>query len=1478
MRTFLPLSLLIASLLLPALATAQTTLEIPVDWIVYSGIHPTGRSCGAILVVEFDDTPDASRYTLFYLDNGRQVTRSGPPFDDRPLFPAYTNPNPTPEGRHRFSITGIHRSVNPNLTTCDPSDLIAGREALIGTRFQNWRMVVLLDNDPPTADFTWEESTTTPLTIDFDASASSDPEDQPLSYEWGFGDGTTGQGEQPSHTYTDAGTYTVALTVRDDVGQEDTHTERVIVEDKRLQYTLTAKPDTVNLGEQITVQLIVENTSPVTMTEVKLDGTLEATSDDGGEVALASGPEPPMLTLEAQQKDTLRWMYDTVAEGTVSFSVAGQVVGTDPDGKTVEAKGQAGCAFGKQGGLQAGCPVLIQVTYAVNSVADRAQRPGLQGCNTGETIERDGEEEPECTLRAAIAALNARASSASITFDIPGTGPHTIAVNALLPPIEKTTEIDATTQAGGVRLVAGAGVTGDGLVLKGTGSVVKGLNIAGFAGGGAGLVLAGAGGHSVEGCFIGLDASGGGTAGNEVGIRVESDGNTIGGEAEGQGNEVSVSVNAGILVTTAAGEVLISGNRLYANQGAGIQVDAGVAASAKASSGGIRIEGNRTEDNKQGGILVRNRPGVSIGGIDQDPGEPPGNWIEDGLLLIDAVNARIWANRITNRQASLEQGTALVVRGGEGNVIGGLLGEGNLIHGTGQGDGMLIDEANQTRIEGNLIGTDGTKAMPNNHGIVDRGSNTLILDNHISGNRASGIFVNHDAESVTLIEGNVIGLDDIGEFALPNGKHGIEVQKGIVKIGGNRAGEACETPCNLISGNTEDGIFFHGEDSDFSEVLGNFIGVTDDGQRPEGNGGSGIVAQAKMTIGGPSNAYLSTCNGACNIIAGNSRDGIRTFTTGDAVQINRDVEAVTINGGGAEGVVVQGNYIGRGLLSPETPAGSELGNRANGIALGAGTTGTLIGGDGANRGNVIVRNRGAGVLVAPGFDDELGVGIFGEGNTIRKNRIFLNGGLAIDISGTWLLNAGSGTSLDPGVTDPSNDDDRPNAATAPVFLLGAAASSSAVSLTWIWRGGTSTPPGAYLIDYYASPYCTGYTGDAYTPVYSEVRQLPLAESPFVTSVPQSPGSPYFTATATAPDGSTSELFNCIAIGTDAVVVPLIDGATAEGPGAQVTPTANGAQGKTTADLGVLYVTRHDTAPGGPFLESSAKTPGAAVIIPQSTRGGYWQLGTAGQETPMSYELCLDTAALTETESNETIVLLRNAATGGLWQPHDTYLAMRGATRYACTGGLTSFGDAALGSGHDVSMAAPVLLAPDAESAHVAPGTALTWESVPEAAFYELQVALNASFAAVLVDTSGVAGTSLPIAGLLRKTRHYWRVRGMTVAGEAGPWSAPWRFTTSDTGVAVEDEAEVPDEAVLHANYPNPFNPQTTIPFALPQAGPVRLVIYDVLGREMVVLMDGTLPAGRHEAVFDATGLPSGVYFYRLQTAGWTRTRTMLLLK
>lgn len=105
------------------------------------------------------------------------------------------------------------------------------------------------------------------------------------------------------------------------------------------------------------------------------------------------------------------------------------------------------------------------------------------------------------------------------------------------------------------------------------------------------------------------------------------------------------------------------------------------------------------------------------------------------------------------------------------------------------------------------------------------------------------------------------------------------------------------------------------------------------------------------------------------------------------------------------------------------------------------------------------------------------------------------------------------------------------------------------------------------------------------------------------------------------------------------------------------------------------------------------------------------------------------------------------------------------------------------------------------------------------------------------------------------------------AGAASKWNGPAALA-----------AETPAQYVLEGNYPNPFNPVTTIRLSLPEAGHVRLVVYDVMGREVARLLDQPMEAGAHEATWDASGLPSGVYVYRLSSSAFTETKMMTLLK
>ena len=110
---------------------------------------------------------------------------------------------------------------------------------------------------------------------------------------------------------------------------------------------------------------------------------------------------------------------------------------------------------------------------------------------------------------------------------------------------------------------------------------------------------------------------------------------------------------------------------------------------------------------------------------------------------------------------------------------------------------------------------------------------------------------------------------------------------------------------------------------------------------------------------------------------------------------------------------------------------------------------------------------------------------------------------------------------------------------------------------------------------------------------------------------------------------------------------------------------------------------------------------------------------------------------------------------------------------------------------------------------------------------------------------------------------------------------------SEYEIVVINPKGIVKQYTLNQNYPNPFNPTTTISYSIPTvktqnfASPqdnVRLIVYDVLGREVAVLVNKRQKAGNYEVTFDASNLPSGLYLYRLTAGKFSQTRKMLLLK
>jgi hypothetical protein len=98
------------------------------------------------------------------------------------------------------------------------------------------------------------------------------------------------------------------------------------------------------------------------------------------------------------------------------------------------------------------------------------------------------------------------------------------------------------------------------------------------------------------------------------------------------------------------------------------------------------------------------------------------------------------------------------------------------------------------------------------------------------------------------------------------------------------------------------------------------------------------------------------------------------------------------------------------------------------------------------------------------------------------------------------------------------------------------------------------------------------------------------------------------------------------------------------------------------------------------------------------------------------------------------------------------------------------------------------------------------------------------------------------------------------------------------GVPGDGINEIPDEFFIDGNYPNPFNPHTSIRFGLPHASDVNLTVYNLLGRKVTELINEHRPAGVHIAVWNAENIPSGLYFYRIQAGEYKGMGKMLLVK
>jgi hypothetical protein len=108
---------------------------------------------------------------------------------------------------------------------------------------------------------------------------------------------------------------------------------------------------------------------------------------------------------------------------------------------------------------------------------------------------------------------------------------------------------------------------------------------------------------------------------------------------------------------------------------------------------------------------------------------------------------------------------------------------------------------------------------------------------------------------------------------------------------------------------------------------------------------------------------------------------------------------------------------------------------------------------------------------------------------------------------------------------------------------------------------------------------------------------------------------------------------------------------------------------------------------------------------------------------------------------------------------------------------------------------------------------------------------------------------------------------------------PYKYDGTDVPLSVEKiEGSLPKVFSLDQNYPNPFNPSTTISFSIPAVSQVRLVVYDILGREVKTLLDEKKEAGSYRVTFNAQNFASGIYFCRIEAGAEFKVRKLMLLK
>lgn len=794
----------------------------------------------------------------------------------------------------------------------------------------------------------------------------------------------------------------------------------------------------------------------------------------------------------------------------------------------------------------------------------------------------------------------------------------------------------------------------------------------------------------------------------------------------------------------------------------------------------------------------------------------------------------------------------------------------------------------------------------------DRGSANLIEDNVISGNLGSGVTA--EGAPQLSIRGNTIGLALDGLSALGNGLDGITIIGGSeARVGGSDPGEG-----NLIAGNTDDGINVSG--SPLAVLQGNTVGLNAAGTAVP-NGGDGIRLQdgdgdtvADNVVAGNGGSGIAVSNGADPIVENNT---VGLNAAGDARPNGR----FGIRVSGTAGATVRDNLASGnawpGLtlsLSPNaTVADNVVGLNAAGEARPNGTDGGLsshgVGIFDADSltfsGNTVSGNTGPGVLfeqpnLRVGHQPERGAGggTVSDAPQILDNRIGTTpDGLAIRPNGqTGLVFSESvANAFVEGNTISGNTDNGVylfNGTSGHVFegnFIGTNAAGDDL--------GNGQPGGAGrhgILCQNATDVLIGGGG----PVFPNRIRFNSNDGISIAEPCQAISWPFnfvsdngSLAADIAPDGvNPNDLGDGDSGANGKLNFPVITGAYNDGTEAVIEWTLD-------AEPVTLYSLH--------FCRTYAPDPSGHgecdFILPRSASAQTDATGAARGAVTMITPVYLpvgsfvtavatriDELPLPEGYAGSSEFSLAVEVVDGA--PPTIDLSATNTTPLdVAPGGSVAF-DYTITNNSDAQVSGDFFFRAEQSGATVAQGRIVSGslpagqaisgsftQQIPAAAppgSYDYSLRIG-QFPDVTVDS--VAYT-LTVTGSARVSEQAARSPEGEVWGvaDATPW--PVAPTAGEAPGAAASSLGLPAEASLSGVVPNPFADQATVAFAVPGAGPVRVIVFDVLGRAVAVLVDGEVEAGRHEAVFEARGLPSGVYLVRMTAEGFAQTRRVTLLR